>query len=101
MQKVPSCELLDQIDEVESNKGVLLYKLDEYGNRLFKELETLGLSEEDRVTVAEAFSEVDEKQTGKLALSKVDALFRACLRQRLAKKLLFVSNQITSRNSFS
>ena len=81
MKKVPSCELLDQIDEVESNKGILLYKLDEYGNRLFKELEHLGLSEEDRVTVAEGFSEVDEKQTGKLALSKVDALFRACLRE--------------------
>ena len=79
MKKVPSCELLDQLDEIPD--GILLYKLDEYGSKLFKSLESTSISEEDRVTIAEAFSEVDEGQTGRLPVAKLDALFRACRRE--------------------
>ena len=81
MRKIPSCELLDQLDEVDGDKGILLYKLDDYGNKLFKQLESLNLAEEDRVTIAEAYSEVDEHQTGQLPMTSLDALFRACLRE--------------------
>ena len=81
MRKIPSCELLDQLDDVDENKGILLYKLDDYGNKLFHQMESMDITEEDRVTIAEAYSEVDQNETGKLPLDKLDELFRACLRE--------------------
>ena len=81
MRKIPSCELLDQLDSVDENKGILLYKLDDYGNKLFHQMESMDITEEDRVTIAEAYSEVDQNETGKLPLDKLDELFRACLRE--------------------
>ena len=69
MKKAPSCELLDQLDAEDMDKGILLYNLDEYGKRIFEKLSELTdsgleINEEDKVTIAEAFSEIDEDQTG-------------------------------------
>jgi plastin-2 len=86
LKKAPSCELLDQLDADDMDKGILLYNLDEYGKRIFEKLSKLTdsgleINEEDKVTIAEAFSEIDEDQTGGVSESKLDNLFKSCRRE--------------------
>ena len=86
MKKAPSCELLDQLDAEDMDKGILLYNLDDYGKRIFEKLSELTnsgfeINEEDKVTIAEAFSEIDEDQTGGVSESKLDNLFKSCRRE--------------------
>ena len=86
LKKAPSCELLDQLDAEDMDKGILLYNLDEYGKRIFEKLSELTdsgleINEEDKVTIAEAFSEIDEDQTGGVSESKLDNLFKSCRRE--------------------
>jgi len=79
MKRIPSCELLDQIGEMDS--GSLLYQLDEYAKELYSQLQGLEIDEENKVTVAEAFADVDVAQQGKVTEGKLDDLFKACRRE--------------------
>ena len=56
-------------------------EIDDYAAELYKQLEASSLTEEDRVTVAEAFSEIDESREGKLPEAKLDELFKSCRRE--------------------
>ena len=80
MKRAPSCEFLDSVDEMSRNPN-LLFKMSDYAQRLFDELEILGISEENRVTIAEGFAEQDFEQTGKLSENYLDGLFKSCLRE--------------------
>jgi len=80
MKRAPSCEFLDSVDEMSRNPK-LLFKMSEYAQRLFDKLEKLGISEENRVTIAEGFAEQDIEQAGKLAENYLDGLFKSCLRE--------------------
>lgn len=55
--------------------------MSDYAKKLFDELDSLGIPEEDRVTIAEGFAEQDTDKTGQVPENYLDGLFKSCLRE--------------------